>query len=494
MSEMTPIVGHLYRVNVRAPLAHVEAVRRAHGDLGQQMLLVDVEHRLEALGFAAALAVLQDPTDPRLFSGVARWLGEPKGRPGLEVLAIEAVEEPPDPNADGHDAMPGVLDPGLTTDEIATVRRALGSDVNVRQLHGLADSLSPFYPAAASFLRAKASLLELREPANRAAIFGANAEAIAKLAGDVSRAYGIVADRVRAFAAPAHPPAGEMMASALRSCLPAGMRWPEVEAVFRRLSLSGSPPWARRSRLEGLREALEAKGAGFGHACAARMLAGMAPRSSDGRQLEALGWPLIRERTRGSSAIERAGDLLKAGGEAQSSRRAVADVLLARRQAELREFAKASRVGSGTIPFDVIADDVRRAAAVVVTDPTAALASDPVQGFARALVREIRDGIWLVAGGEACKPLLEGGREGFVSPTALQLVLASQKPVASGISQAGRLPEVLARLSSPDRSADPRQLLRAKHQMERAERAIERRRWVEWHRRDAELDALEGAK
>jgi hypothetical protein len=71
--------------------------------------------------------------------------------------------------------------------------------------------------------------------------------------------------------------------------------------------------------------------------------------------------------------------------------------------------------------------------------------------------------------------------DGFISPSAIQLALATSKPQSAGVFKAGQAPRLYDSLLGADRK-DPDNL-RARAQMERANRAIERRRWVDWFRR-----------
>ncbi len=79
---------------------------------------------------------------------------------------------------------------------------------------------------------------------------------------------------------------------------------------------------------------------------------------------------------------------------------------------------------------------------------------------------------------DVCPPR---GDEGFISPSALQLALAEGKPVMSGVRTPGKVPYLLDSISRDSDNKDV-QGMRARAMMEKAERAIERRRWIEWYR------------
>lgn len=85
--------------------------------------------------------------------------------------------------------------------------------------------------------------------------------------------------------------------------------------------------------------------------------------------------------------------------------------------------------------------------------------------------------------------------DGFISPSAVQLTLATQKPqmalVASGPNVPGRmrayerqqLPLDMRLMTGVPLSLHESKFLRARSQLERARQAIERRRWIDWYRR-----------
>lgn len=146
-------------------------------------------------------------------------------------------------------------------------------------------------------------------------------------------------------------------------------------------------------------------------------------------------------------------------------------------------------------PLEVLRDDVRRAIVQLIglMDPDVQPRAFPlpITQLARSVLVEG------VAGGRAFRfpspqavrsALPPDGTEGFVSPSALQLMLAQQKPAWSGIQKQDRIatrlrtmrPEAMRGLAPNEQAT----LLKAQAQMERAEQAIQRRRWVEWFRRN----------
>ena len=117
---------------------------------------------LAAIGFDVLL-VTKDPSQRDVFTALGTWnLSESEIRRAamFAILDITQVEKPPaeDP------AAPTVrgCDPGLTRGELDAVRYALREDVNPKHLGGFGATFEPDYPAVASMLRVKGSLVQLR--------------------------------------------------------------------------------------------------------------------------------------------------------------------------------------------------------------------------------------------------------------------------------------------------------------------------------------------
>ena len=102
---------------------------------------------------------------------------------------------------------------------------------------------------------------------------------------------------------------------------------------------------------------------------------------------------------------------------------------------------------------------------------------------ARLLVLEIpqSNGIFLACPHAIRALFPRTGDEGFVSPSALELVLAECKPFIAGVNSPNRVPSILENLEA-NKSREP-DVLRAKAQVDKARRGIERRRWIEYYRR-----------
>lgn len=161
---------------------------------------------------------------------------------------------------------------------------------------------------------------------------------------------------------------------------------------------------------------------------------------------------------------------------------------------------------SGTVPRQIARDELKRAVTDLVDEPHNSLQGYPqeIQNLARCLVRfapihpeglgpwttrhnlagmgDATPGVWVVdqAALERAMPYEE--EDSFVSPSALQMILALQKPVWSKVNDKTRLQEVFAALA-PDSGAPNDDKIKTRNQLERALRAIERQRWVGWYQR-----------
>lgn len=122
----------------------------------------NVRPGLSAIGFDVLL-VTKDPSQRDIYTALGRWtLSESEIRRAamFAILDITHVEAPPDedpiaPTVKG-------CDPGLTGGELDAVRFALSQDINPKHLGGFGATFEPDYPAVASMLRVKGSLVQLR--------------------------------------------------------------------------------------------------------------------------------------------------------------------------------------------------------------------------------------------------------------------------------------------------------------------------------------------
>lgn len=436
LSAPTEAAGPLLRMRVRVPRAHVEAVRQAYGAQGQKAALADVERRVEGLGYCRTEAVLQDPTDPERFTVLARKRSsqETKKSDGVaEVVSAEVVDEVPQGALYlGAKGAAEFLDPGLTSEELATIRTALASDENPRHLGGLASTFEPWFPVAASLLRAKAALLETRDGRNAQRLAASNLRAAQHVVTTVEKNEPGEGKKVLAWmrrGAPGEPP------TLLALSRPTRGAWPEVDMVWRNLARWSPASWYGLDRM---RAALRAA------------------RKDEGARPE---------------------DKPKS-------------------DAELRQAIEAHSKESG-IPLNIVRDEIRRAACLCCEEPVNLMADEPqlpvrrvqmrqfppcVQEAARRLVREVGLGVWIVDE-DAVRRLLspDGEQQSYVSPSALQLVLASQKPEYSGVGERDVARQRIKELQEGT-GGSKAEVLKAQAQMERALRAIERRRWMDWYR------------
>jgi hypothetical protein len=162
--------GHFYRVWAKVDELYVNHVyESAPPPLGQTTVQEQLANDLSALGFAHAALVVQDPSDPEVWTFLARWMGTESAKPPSEAGPIrftrfDPVEEPAplSPRVD----VPS-LDVGLTEDNLYGIRYALAHDDDPKRLAGLARSFDEDFPIAASLLRNKARLEDLNRCVNR---------------------------------------------------------------------------------------------------------------------------------------------------------------------------------------------------------------------------------------------------------------------------------------------------------------------------------------
>lgn len=391
--------GQLYRIDLAVSLEDVQRIRAAHGDKGQKALLREIEERLGRSGFSAVLAVMQDPTDNRVFRAVARFAA-PAPPDRLKILSLEEVEEP-QARARGVEGVQ--LDPGLTGDELWALRQALARESNPRRLYGLGQTFAPFFPVAMGLAYAKATLVENQADAHGRELEKAHRERVAEL------------DAKGSLRPPMKRTPANDIAKLLRN---AGARWPDVEEALGKLRPLAFP-WY------------------------------------DDRELRA------REKRNTPVPLE---DAIR----------------------DYNAYATTLTASGKPLPITLPRDEVKRVACDVIAGQLDEVrkAPRPVRDLGFALVRDLGYGVMIVEAQELRTALPPAGDEGFVSPSALQLMLATFKPVFAGVSDKSRIGTVMARLSSAKVPPEQlRQHILAKNQIERAERALERQRWVDWHRR-----------
>jgi hypothetical protein len=144
-------------------------------------------------------------------------------------------------------------------------------------------------------------------------------------------------------------------------------------------------------------------------------------------------------------------------------------------------------LGEIGLPVDVGLGEVRRLACrfVATGETLAPVQGTPIaiSGLAAACIRPSRAGWRLVDKGaiEAASP--SPADAGYVSPAALQLAMAAAKPGSARVWNASAVPATFAgldaRVSGPERVDQ----LRAKLAVEKADKTLQRQRWVRWYER-----------
>jgi len=139
------------------------------------------------------------------------------------------------------------------------------------------------------------------------------------------------------------------------------------------------------------------------------------------------------------------------------------------------------------IPLEIVHDELRRAACMLAQGEDIAKFPPELVLYASLALRDLL----VLPDGRSIKIVdpkrlnlivpPDERRDGFVSPSAIQLALATSKPVQSGVFKIAEAPRIYDSLINAPKT-DPRNL-KARSQMERANRTLERRRWLEWYRR-----------
>jgi hypothetical protein len=148
------------------------------------------------------------------------------------------------------------------------------------------------------------------------------------------------------------------------------------------------------------------------------------------------------------------------------------------------------------IPMEALKLGIKRAICLFIDEPNL-MFSAPTNDYDRkrleklppqvinitkALLEEKGIGVWTINLEKYGSIFPPNANEGFVSPSALQLVLASSKPEWSGVRESQKIPRIFDDLLAPYND-QRRDALKARDQIERANRAIERRRWINWYQR-----------
>lgn len=149
--------GHVYRVHARLDAAYARA--SSSESLGD--LTSNLSQSLATAGFSEVMLAAEDPTDPRVWSFLARWgLDQTSGR-NAPPLAIYDVQEVVDPDLllPSFPEPSDALDAGLSFPEANAVAVALRRETDPNRLADFAISMALDFPISESLLRAKAHLL-----------------------------------------------------------------------------------------------------------------------------------------------------------------------------------------------------------------------------------------------------------------------------------------------------------------------------------------------
>jgi hypothetical protein len=179
------------------------------------------------------------------------------------------------------------------------------------------------------------------------------------------------------------------------------------------------------------------------------------------------------------------GSTLRLREDRQSPRASDADIDRAREG--LRAFAHRS----GT-PEEIVRTATKRAVCRLVDGeglPSNTSLPSPIAFAAKTLMRPVGDYadgtvLRVVDANAARRVMPPTGREGFVSPTALQLALSMSKPEISMVSDRDEALSRGHRIEDATPPSDPRErrdTMLAQAMLDKARRTLERQRWIAWY-------------
>lgn len=216
---------------------------------------------------------------------------------------------------------------------------------------------------------------------------------------------------------------------------------------------------------------------------------------TDPRHVGAGGLPAVLEPYYPASAslLRAKGALLEAGVpmNAQASKALLeaaladeGDAALDKVRAEFEAWARQQ-----PLPLAVLRDDVRKYVLAGIQYHAVMNVPGPVMRLGNALFRPITFAghtVYIVPPKRATRGLPAMFEDGFVSPPSLQQALGQQKPTWSGVGNVSGLGRNQALVGQVGGVRGER----IRHQMARASKAIDRRRWVEWYRHYRRLNTL----
>lgn len=397
----------LLRLKVKVPLDYVHKIRNLNKEHGQKLLLENIKQRIIKLGNKNVLAVMQDPTDNSIFTVIGKKeLNSKTNDDIIKITSQELVQNPPQTNNQFPVVSYNFLDSGLLPDEIATIRYALLHEENPRHLSGFASTFEPYFPLAASLLRAKAMLRECQAFKNRARLWELNKKAAARTGARIpvlsSNTTHILSNLTK--------------------------NWNDVSKIWNKFKFANNPGWYKFD------------------------------------------------------------ELIK---NTHSLKKSIQQLFN-----ELKQFGI-----KNNFPFEILKDEVKRVICMMIEEPYLLIEDSPgrpikkliseklqnfppeIKDLARKLIEEIGLGIWIVRADLLYKLFPPQLYDGYVSPSALQLSLAAGKPEISGVKYIGKVQKIYTNLNT-EKNID---VLKAQAQMERANRAIERRRWINWYYKSSQL-------
>ena len=432
--------GQLVRVTVRVDPHFIEAAR-AQG--GQSALLDAVRERVLQMGFSNALAALQDPTDATVLTVIARVdPSAPRMQfSDVRIANLEALRETPETTPQGP-AVEGP-DPGLTRGEVGAIRHALLHEPNPRHLSGFATTLEPDFPVSASLLRAKGMLRETSAHRNRTLLMAEANKNATELADKVAKKAGPEAAKTT-LAWMQHPPTAPPPALALADitlrAIPESSRgaWADVACSWDEACEKSPPCWFRIDRMA--KVGADLQGAPQG-----------APQTN-GHPLEAAAAALRTYAVRAGLTAEQLQEQLK---------RAIC-LLVQDTASLLRERGS---------------EEAHHA----IMQTLAGFPPAIVQAAQQA-VREVGLGIFVIdpdTWKAICPP--PTAKTGFIPEAALQLAQSAGKPQMSRVANPAMIPHRYQQLraNTPD-------AVKAALNVSKAEKSLERGKWVRWYRQRAE--------
>ena len=147
-------------------------------------------------------------------------------------------------------------------------------------------------------------------------------------------------------------------------------------------------------------------------------------------------------------------------------------------------FGAALRADALGIPRDVAAGEVRRVAIAEALGEPLEGVPDEIRRLAAACLTTDAHGLPAVDAARIAIASPPTGEEAYVSPGALAFAAGRAKPKATGVQRPPVIGSVLDELRAPARSPAERAVrMRARLAIEKAERALERARWVRWYLR-----------